>query len=517
MTPGQAYTAAEVAEVAQLAYDHPLAWAMHASGWQRDRRTGLFRPRWVPSRHLRHLGRRLMAIHRGECKRLLVSMPPRHGKTMLTSRFFLGWWLGRHPADRVITTTYQARLVQRWSRNIRNDLVRCGPGVFGVAASSRAAADDWDLLPMRPRQEDEQPVEGGISAVGTGGALTGKGANVLNCDDLVRGSEDVRNPQVRDNMGEWFEQDLLTRLEPDGAALVTMTRWHADDIPGRILRSQAEGKPIGGEPWEVINLAALAEEDDPLGRAPGEALWEERWPRERLERIRNGMSPHAWSALYQGQPTPAEGTLFQRGWLTYFDEDRGDFVADRARVSAATLLRFVTVDPAWSKKNSADYSVVMAWGFDRENNRLFVLDVVRRRMTAPELAATIREAMKRWGATLTYVEAQNLKLDEMQVVRRSVAMREIQPNTDKVARFMPVQAHAAGGRLLFRRGAPWLPALERELLEFGPACEYDDQVDAVSYGVHVANEELGGLRPGPVRVAPEPRARLFQDDDWRPR
>lgn len=485
--------------VRQLAGFHPLAWAMHAAGWRRDRRTGAVTPRYLPARHLRFLAKHLMRIHRGECKRLLVSMPPRFGKTLLTSRYFLGWWLGTHPSDRVITTTYQARLVQRWSRNIRNDLARCGPEVFGVAASTRAAADDWDLLPMRERDEGEEPVEGGVSAVGTGGALTGKGAHILNCDDLVKGSEEVRNARVRDHMYEWFEQDLMTRLEPTGAAIVTMTRWHADDIPGRIIKSQEAGNPIGGEPWEVINLAALAGENDPLGRAPGESLWEERWPRAKLERMKRGMSPYAWSALFDGHPVPAEGGIFRKLWFAYFEEQGEYLVGVGTRVRAAALLRYVTLDPAFSKRTSADHSAAAAWALDTDNNRLYLLELVRGRFTPKELASAVRGLMGRHGAELCFAERNNLKEDAMKLIRESLPMREIQPNTDKVARAMPVTAHLADGRLLFRKNAPWLPALEEELLAFAPDSKEDDQVDTVSYGVHVANAELG-LNPDPPEV-----------------
>jgi len=304
---------------------------------------------------------------------------------------------------------------------------------------------------------------------------------------------------VRDNMYDWFESDLMTRVEPDGRVIVTMTRWHADDIPGRIIRSQAEGKPVGGEPWEIINLPALAFEDDPLGRAPGASLWETRWPRAKLERMKAGMSPHAWSALFDGRPTPAEGNLFEKGWTRYFDEKDGQYVSDRVSVAASRLLVFVTVDPAWSVKTSADWSVVMTWGLDRENRRLFLLNVRRGRWLAPRLAQEIRDELKRSGATVAFVEAQNLKLDQMNVLRASVPMREIQPNQDKVARFMPVQAWAARGALLFRRGAPWLPELERELLEFNNG-EHDDQVDCISYGVNVANTFL----PSGIIVASSP-------------
>lgn len=505
MTPRAAtYTAADVAGVRELAADHPLAWAMHASGWSRDRRTGLFRPRYEVAPHLKYLGKHLMRIHRGECKRLLVSMPPRFGKTLLTSRFFLGWWLGKHPDHRVITTTYQARLVQRWSRNVRNDLVRCGPEVFGVAASARAAGDDWDLLPMRPRREDEPPVEGGMSAVGTQGALTGKGAQILNCDDLVKGSEEVRNAQVRENMWDWFEADLMTRLEPDGAALVTMTRWHDDDIPGRIIRSQAEGRPVGGEPWEVINLPALALAEDPLGRAPGESLWESRWPRAKLERMRAGMRADHWESLFQGSPVQAAGNIFKRANFVYYHVTGpagGGYRADGFKpddllagpgfsVEAKRLLVYVTVDPAWTTTTRSDHTVIAAWGLEPVSRNLFMLDLARGRLEPHEVGPAMLKMMHRWKTRVAYVERSNFHSDEAATVRSSgVPMFEIQPQSDKVARALPAATFQAQGRLFFPAGAPWLRAYEEELLTF-PQGAADDQVDATSYGVNAAGQVL---------------------------
>lgn len=494
-----------------LARRSPVMWAMHAWGWRRDRRRNVRMPRYRPGPHHDFLEQQLLRIHRGECKRLIVSMPPRHGKTLLTSRFFLGWWLGKHPDHQVLMTTYQAGLVREWSKQIRNDLATHGPAVFGVTASTRAAAERWTLLPM-PGQDEDEVVDGGVTAVGTGGAMTGRGADILLGDDLVSGSEPMRSAPQRDHMGEWFERDLMSRLEPDGAALIIMTRWHSDDIPGRIIRSQEAGSPIGGEPWETINLPALAEENDPMGRAPGEALWEARWPRAKLERMRDGMSPYAWSSLYQGRPVPSEGGLFQQAWLSYYHEQGPDLCSVGSgapfRTPANGLLRYVTVDPAFSKKDSADYTVIASWGLDVGSGRLFLLDLQRARMHAHEVSDAIRAALTRWGATICYVEANNLKQDQMQVIRRSgLPMREIQPNTDKIARAMPATAHMASGLLVFRQGAPWLPDLERELLTFAPGCEHDDQVDVVSYGVHQALELVRASGPPAVPPPALPAAR----------
>lgn len=487
-----AWPSLERAARVELARAHPVFWAMLTS-----------EGRWLPARHLFYLARMLMRIVRGESRRLIVSMPPRHGKTAFVWRHFGSWWLGARPTHKVMGVTYQGRQACRWSKQARNDLAMFGPEVFGVGASLRAAAEEWPVL------RAGRPTEGLMNALGAEGALTGKGGDLLLGDDLVRGVEATRNPDVRDALYEWFDSDCLSRFEnPESAAVLIGTRWHEDDVIGRVLAAQAEGAPPGGYAWEVINLPLLAEENDPLGRAPGEALWPERWTQEWAEAKKRTTPPLTFEALYQGRPTPKGGHLFEKRWVKYFWEDRGELVADHVRVSASSLVRFLTVDPNWSKKTSADYTALGAWALDRVNNRLFLLDVIHKRCTAPEVREAMLELMEGSGATVAYVEAQNLKLDEMEQLRRSgIPMREIQPNTDKVARFMPVQGHASTGRLLFRANAPWLAALERELCVFDNG-DHDDLVDMVSYAVHVANELCRASVP--PKIPPrEPRPPAF--------
>lgn len=443
---------------------------------------------WFPAPHLEFLADVLLKVVRGEILRLCVSLPPQHGKSEFISKYFPTWYLGAHPKSRILQCSYGQDLTLEWTGQERDLFAEHAPAVFGLDTWARAKRTAWDVF------LDGRRTGGGVRGVGKGGGVTGRAVDLGLLDDLVKDRAEVSTASQRDHGFQWLESAVLPRARK----LVNIgTRWHYDDIIGRLMQKQKRGEV--GDPWTFVNIPAIAEDEDPLGRARGEPLWlanplchgDPDWYRKKQLEV----GPYVWSALYQGRPTPEAGMLFEKRWLAYFDEDRGDFVADRIRVPAASLLRFLTVDPAWSKKTSADYSVVMEWALDRHNNRLFLLNVTRKRMTAPELGQEIRDALARSGATLVYIEAQNLKLDEMKVLRASgIPMREIQPNTDKVARFMPVQGHASRGALLFRRNAPWLAELERELLEFDQG-DHDDQVDALSYGVHVANElaSRGGL------------------------
>jgi predicted phage terminase large subunit-like protein len=456
---------------AKLAAVDPILWASYASA-------GVFRS----APHLEHLADVLLRVEAGEINRVAISTPPQHGKSWLVSKFFPTWYLGRHPEHRVLLCSYGQDLTVEWTGEGRDLLAEHGPAVFGVETWARAKRTAWDVYRHGRR------TGGRMRGVGRGGGVTGKPVDLGICDDLVKDAADVASAAMRQQVWRWFESAVLPRAR---RLIVMATRWHHDDVIGRLMDKQKRGEV--GEPWTFVNIPAVAEDDDPIGRPRGEPLWlanpqgangDADWYAKKQREV----GPYVWSALYQGRPTPETGLLFQKEWLRYYDEEHGHYVAEQVRTRADGMLRFVTVDPAWTKKTTADYSVVMSWALDRENNRLFLLRLKRARMNAPELVAAIQSEMEASAATLAYVEAQNLRLDEMQQLRRSgVPMREIQPNTDKVARFMPVQAHAARGALLFPRQAPWLADLERELLEFGPSCEHDDQADCVSYGVHVAN------------------------------
>ncbi len=270
--------------------------------------------------------------------RLIVEMPPRHGKTLTVSRLFPAWFLGRNPDKRVMLVSYGATLAYRNSRVARN-LIRDShyqatfPGV--ALASDSAAVDSWDIAGG----------EGGCDAMGITGGATGKGAHVLVIDDPVKSRAEAESETYRENVWDAYINDLYTRLEPGGAIVIMMTRWHQDDLIGRVLNASTDDNE-DTEEWTRIRMPAIAEtDDDPIGRKTGEALWPWRYPLERLKRIAQAVGAYVWDALFQQRPVPAEGGLFKRA----------NFNRITVMPDCAQVVRFW--DLAMSEKTTADYSV----------------------------------------------------------------------------------------------------------------------------------------------------------------
>lgn len=441
-------------EQVALAQAHPLAWALYAS-----------RGAWQRARHLDFIGRLLVDVAEGRITRLAVSVPPRFGKSELISKYFPTWFLGRYPTSRAILCSYGQELTKQWSLAGRDMFVAHAPSVFGVTTWARSSFAEWRVM------RGHRPTGGACYAVGRGGALTGRGADLLVCDDLVKDAMEANSASVRNQVWEWFQSVPLTRLEPGGRCVVVMTRWHHDDVIGRLERSE------NAADWTFVNLPAVAGEHDQLGREPGELLWPERWNQAWTESKRAEVGPYVWESLYQGRPTPIGGGLFKSSWFTYYN------AADLPKDS---LVRFGTVDLAASAKASADYTVVMSWGLDRATRKLYLLDVLRERLEGPDIVPRIKQVVDKWGLRAVFVERIGFQLTLIQAAARAgVPVREVRPDGDKVSRALPATAMLERGHMLFPSGAPWLATLESELLEF-PHGAHDDQTDALSYAAALA-------------------------------
>lgn len=421
----------------------------------------------------------------GRCRRLIVSKPPRHGKSELVSRAFPAWFVGTFPWKRVILASYEADFAARWGRKARDLLEQHGP-IFGVSVRQDSrAAHEWDVAGDA----------GGMSTAGVGGPITGKGADVLIVDDPVKNAEEAASPTYREKAWDWWTSTAYTRLEPGAAAIVVMTRWHEDDLVGRLLAEQA----AGGERWDVVELPAIAGENDALGRAPGEALWPERYPLERLLEIQRAVGPYVWSALYQQRPSPPGGLLFKREWFRHYTVEReatyrlGDYTCQ-----LANMTRFATVDLAASVRTSADYTAIASWGLC-PSGELVLLDLLRARLEGPDIVPAIARAVKLWRLSEVAVEKVAFQLSLIQTARRAgVPVRELERDKDKWARALPASTWYQGGRIWHpAHGAP-RAELEEELIQF-PNGAHDDQVDTVSDAVERAAEILRGKLP-PVRA-----------------
>jgi len=253
----------------------------YESGWNND----LKRYNWMRAKHLQLLCEKIEAIERGDLRKLMVFMPPRHGKSEVVSKKFPAWYLGRNPNNEIILSSYSADLAYDFSEIARNTIRSVGY-LFGKELSSESSAKKkWKLSKYR----------GGLSAAGVRGPITGRGAHVAIIDDPFKNWEEASSSRIRDKVDTWYQSVLRTRLSPKGAVILVMTRWHEDDLAGRLLQRE-------GDEWELIQFPALATENDILGRKPGEVLWPRRYNKEEILDIKRGMLSRLFDSLYQQIP-----------------------------------------------------------------------------------------------------------------------------------------------------------------------------------------------------------------------
>lgn len=390
--------------------------------------------------------------------RLIVEMPPRHGKTTTVTQKYPVWHLGRNPDHRVMMVSYGADLVEKSSRAARNYIsTEYFRGVFPdlyLDPSSRSA-NSWNL--------DRHA--GGVDAIGMTGGATGKGAHLLIVDDPIKNRAEAESQTYRERIWDGFRDDLYTRLEPGGAIIIIMTRWHEDDLVGRVL------KYMPGE-WVRLRLPAFAEPDDPLGRHEGAALWPWRFDQDALKDIERKLGPYSFAALYQQTPQPGSGGLFKLDSFTPL------------RQEAPPLLRRVRYwDLAMSDKTSADYTAGVLYGLDGDAHR-YVLDVARGQIDWGDLTEWLAEVMLADGPEVMQ------GIEEKGYMSRAITELNADPRfhgfrifgypkeNDKWTNALPVAAKAAAGfvHVLDRH---WTPDFLDEVCAFNKAA-HDDQVDALA-------------------------------------
>jgi predicted phage terminase large subunit-like protein len=390
----------------------------------------------------------LEAVERGEIKRLMVCMPPRHGKSELASRRFPAWFIGRNPSRQIIAASYNADLATDFGREVRN-----------IVNSPEFKA----LFPEVTLSQDSQAANrwhtsaGGIYvAAGVGTAVTGRGADVLLIDDPFKDRQEADSELQRKRVWDWFVSTAYTRLMPGGAIVVINTRWHDDDLSGRLLAQASED-------WKLLSLPALT---------AGEALWPEWYPVERLEQIRSTIGDREWSALYQQNPAPDEGDYFKRDWFGEYDQ------------APKSLNVFAASDYAVTD-GSGDYTEHGVIGVDWSGD-WYVLDWWRGQTTADEWIDRKCDLIKRHKPQRWFGEAGVIRKAIEPYLKRRMEERhaycwiEWLPSiSDKPTRARSFQALASMGKVKLPKNAPWKGDLLSQLLRF-PAGKHDDGVDVLS-------------------------------------
>jgi predicted phage terminase large subunit-like protein len=493
----------------ELARLSPLAWGRYA-----------LRGRIERPKHLALIEKHLLRVATGATKRLMVFAPPRHAKSVTCSQVFTSWLLGVFPNKRIAVVSHGEDLATSWARKARDMLGEHGQTVFGVRVREDVkAAGRWELAP---------PHEGGFFAAGVGGPLTGRGFDLIILDDVVKNAEEAYSELQRKRTLDWYQTTLRSRLQPGGAIIHLQTRWHEDDLAGRLLADAREGR---GEMWETIVLRAIAEEDDLLGRKPGEALWPEFMPLEELLQAKVGSGSFAatgenagiggsvtWAALWQQRPSPAEGSIFKREWFanrfTWWDASGAVQIGSKPPITRESLRIIASVDVALSTKTAADYTVCAILAQEERGGPVLLLDLLRKKMEAPDLVRELRSfAIDEWGAAGIYIEKTGVGLAIVQAAREAgLPIFEVAVDKDKISRALPLAAACAAGDFLLPAAntAPWLDVALDELLGFGGGARHDDVVDALSQGWAAMASLSSGWFLG-ASSSPRPRAYLPAD------
>lgn len=435
-------------------------------------------PQYKDAHHHRLIARHLEAVERGEITRLMITMPPRHGKSMLASEFFPAWYMGRNPDHYVVTATYAQELADDFGRKVKNQIEDPAyqavfPGV-GLADDSKSAKR-FHIEGATGGYEHATTQRGAFYAVGVGGPLTGRGAHLLLIDDPVKNREDAESEVIRKKTKDWYTSTAYTRLMPGGRIVVIQTRWHEDDLSGWLQTEHAH------EGWTVLDLPAI--NDD------GEALWPDQYPVEALERIKRALPPRDWSALYQQKPSPETGDYFKREWVR-----TTDFIPPKQSMSIYGGSDYaVTAD-------GGDYTVHVVVGIDPEG-RMYLLDLWRAQASSDVWVDAFCDLVRKWGPIGWAEETGQIKsgvgpfLIKRMIESRSYVAREQFPTKgDKAVRAQSIRGRMALQGLYIHKDAPFLSDLVSEMMSF-PVGVHDDQVDALGLVGQLMDRMDMGTKP----------------------
>lgn len=498
-----------------LARSSPAGLAWWASGGREGVESA-----WIPADHLLLLSQKLVDVAMGRIPRLIVTMPPRHGKSELISKYFPAWYLGTFPDNKVMLASYADSFAAQWGRRARDVLDEEGPELFGVKVDPETAGGQlWEV----------DGHSGIMVTAGVGGGLTGKGANVLIIDDPVKNSEQAQSATTRDMHHDWWKSTARTRLQKGAGVVLVMTRWHEDDLAGRLLEDMGED----GDQWEILNLPGLAEWTDEelkeatsaiisdggnlddvekwkldwrdiLGRKYGDALWPVMFDEANLKQTAKAMGTYWFTAMYQQRPSPAEGMLFKKKNFRYFEKhenglctihrDSGPLIFDPAYGT-----KFSTMDVAASESEDADFTVFSTWVVTPDKDML-LWDRERVKFEGPDLAPFVRRKYYEQKPSIIGIERLGYGLAIIQeLIRDGLPIIRLEPDKDKVSRALPACARYEEHKIFHPMGTTWVESeWEKELLAF-PNAAHDDQVDTVAYAaIQLPMIGFGGMRSGTV-------------------
>lgn len=477
---------------------------------------GKYKAGWVHNDIARRLEKFMRDVEEQKSPRLMLFMPPRHGKSAIASEKFPPWALGHHPEWEIIHATHSMNLTEEFSRKARDTVL----------------SDEYRAVFPRMRlREDTQSVTlwkttlgGGYKAAGVGTGISGLGAHILIIDDPVKDAVDADSETIRQGHLNWFDTTSANRLAPGGGIIIIMTRWHDVDLAGRLLLIDKEMKDQGvpdeeRERWEVISYPAIAEEDEwlePDGsitvgnpqspvarklRGKGDALHPARYDLAALKRTRARMlrsNARFWNAQYQQKPVPDEGEFFQKSMFRYY----------QTPPDTTGMHVYAAWDLALGQKQANDWTVGVVGAVDCDDN-LYVLDMIRGKMNSLQIAEAIMSVQKRYSPMRIGLEKGLIEMGVRPILEQTMRKEpgrwmlnfdeSLKPIQDKEARARPLQGRLQLGKVFIPDNQPWAHTLMAELLRF-PTGEHDDIVDALAWLVRMVGNTQPPQRP---RVKPK--------------
>jgi predicted phage terminase large subunit-like protein len=415
-------------------------------------------PGFVNGPHHKIMAKKFQDIADGKLKRLIINMPPRHTKSEFASYMLPAWFLGKFPSKKIIQCSNTAELAVGFGRKVRN--------LVGSEAYSKIFPDVSLKSDSKAAGRWGTNANGDYFAIGVGGTVTGKGADLLIIDDPHSEQEAAiaaTNPEVYDKVYEWYSSGPRQRLQPGGAIIVVMTRWSLRDLTGKILKSSMERD---GDEWEVIDFPAILPNEQPL--------WPAFWPLKELLALKEELPVSKWNAQYQQSPTSEEGALVKREWWKMWESDRPpkcEFIIQ-------------SWDTAFTKNERSDYSACTTWGDfylneDEMQPNIILLDAFKERMEFPQLKERAIRMYKEWEPDAFIVEAKASGAPLIFELRRmGIPVSEFTPTrgNDKIARLNSVTDLFASGKV-WAPGTRWADEVMEEMAAF-PNSDHDDLVDS---------------------------------------
>lgn len=439
--------------------DKPWSWrpdtfAEHASGGK-----------WKRYAHLDYISKKITpSIIKGN-GRVIVTLPPRHGKSELISNWLPTWFLFNYPEKKIILASYAAEFAGKWGAQVRQNL-------------TENELIKMDLSKTTKSKKQFKTLEGGqMICAGMGGPITGSGADLFIVDDPIKNYQDAMSPLIRERHKDWFRSVATTRLEPNATVIILLTRWHEDDLAGWLLNDKEHDKNDLRSKYTLINMPALCEDEelDPLKRKINDAVCPERYTTQDLEKIKADLGELIFSAMYQQRPTSLEGNIVLKEWLRFYDEDPKTLSLDE---------KAIFCDLSYKEGPKTDFTVIECWG--RKDTKIYLIDQIRARMGFPEQIAAIKAMAERHPtAAGKYIEEHANGAAVIQVLKDELmGIVPIKPMTSKEARLAAVSPIFQAGNVYYPNSnyQQWVAVNVGEILTF-PNDKNDDTVDTACYAV----------------------------------